>query len=238
VLQRRGHLAENFLLERIDPLIATRVLAHISAHTGVDIPSLTTPASGSDAPPAVTHARLLAARLRRCTALASWLAVAAVIGGHPNTISQNDRRYRAALTRSPAVAAELDRLIGAVENWHTPTPAHPTTPHHERMRDLAIAITAYAVEMLAPAHGSKIARLAGIAVCREHTDLTNHEISTIRDVDHAQPWLARATAERRGHEDADFARGYRLLIDHAQALQRQGGYANANLERARQAGHR
>ena len=78
VLQRRGHLAENFLLERIDPLIATRVLAHISAHTGVDIPSLTTPASGSDAPPAVTHARLLAARLLRCTALASWLAVAAV----------------------------------------------------------------------------------------------------------------------------------------------------------------
>jgi hypothetical protein len=106
------------------------------------------------------------------------------------------------------------------------------------MRDLAIAITAYAVEMLAPAHGSKIARLAGIAVCREHTDLTNHEISTIHDVDHAQPWLARATAERCGHEDADFARGYRLLIDHAQALQRQGGYANANLERGmtRQAG--
>ena len=61
-LQRRGHLAENYLLDSIDPLIAARVLAHTSAHTGVDIPSLTTPSSGSDAPPAVTHAQPTLAR--------------------------------------------------------------------------------------------------------------------------------------------------------------------------------
>ena len=79
-LQRRGHLAKNYLLDCIDPLIATRVLSHTSAHTGIDIPSLTTPASGSDAAPAVHHARLLAARLMRRTALASWPAVAAIIG--------------------------------------------------------------------------------------------------------------------------------------------------------------
>jgi hypothetical protein len=124
VLQRRGHLAEHFLLERIDPLIATRVLAHISAHTGVDIPSLTTPASGSDAPPEVTHARLLAARLLRCTALAFWLAVAAVIGGHLNTTSQNDRRYRAALTRSPpsppsSTASSVPSRTGTRLRQHT-----------------------------------------------------------------------------------------------------------------------
>jgi hypothetical protein len=113
VLQRRGHLAENFLLEKIDPLIATRVLAHTSAHTGVDIPSLTTPPSGSDAPAAITHARMLAARLLRCTALACWPAVAAVIGGRPDTIGQNDHLYRAALIRKPlGVHPNQDSTIG------------------------------------------------------------------------------------------------------------------------------
>lgn len=190
-LQRRGHLAENFLLEKIALLIATRVLAHTSAHTGVDIPSLTTPPSGSDAPPAITHARLLAARLLRRTALASWPAVAAVIGGHANTVSQNDRRHRAALTRNPDDATELDRLAYAVEKWHTPAPAHPTTAHDERMRDLARAINAHAVKLLASGHGPNIARHASIAICRERTDLTSREIAAIHNVNHAQPTLAR-----------------------------------------------
>lgn len=239
-LRRRGHLAEDFLLERVDPLIATRVLAHISARTGVDIPTLTTPSSGSDAPPAVTHARLLTARLMRRTALASWPAVVAVIGGHANSISQSDRRYRAALTRNAELAAELDRLLHAVENWHTGAPARPTTTHHEHMRDLARAISTHAVKLLAPTHGPNIARYASIAICREHTDLTCLQIATIHNVNHAQPTFAHAAVERRRRSDPDLDRRYRQLLDHAQQLRRQAGYANANLRRGmtRQSGHR
>jgi hypothetical protein len=239
-LQRRRHLAENYLLDSIDPLIATRVLAHTSAHTGVDIPSLTTPSSGSDARPAVHHARLLAARLMRRTALASWPAVAAVIAGHPSNISQNDRRYRASLTRNPELAAELDRLLRAVENWDTPAPAHPTTAHHEQMRDLARAIHARAAKLLASRHGPNLARHASIAICREHTDLTSREIAAIHNVNHAQPTLARATVERRRGRNPDFDDRYRQLLDHARELQRQAGYADANLKRGltRQAGQR
>ena len=239
-LQRRGHLAENYLLDSLDPLIATRVLAHTSAHTGVDIPSLTTPPSGSDAPPAVHHARLLAARLMRRTALASWPAVAAVIGGHPDNIGQNDHWYRAALTRNPDLAAELDRLLRGVEDWHTPAPAHPATAHYERMRDLARAIQGYAAKLLTSAHGPNMARHASIAVCREHTDLTSREIALIHNVNHAQPTFAHATVERRRRKNPDFDDRYRQLLDHAHELQRQAGYASANLKRGltRQAGRR
>ena len=239
-LQRHGHLAENYLLDKLDPVIATRVLAHTSAHTGVDIPSLTTPSSGSDAPPAVTHARLLAARLMRRTALASWPAVAAVISGHSSNISQNDHWYRAALTRSPDATAELDGLLRAVEDWHTPAPAHPATAHHERMRDLARAINAHAAKLLASGHGPNLARHASIAVCREHTDLTSREIAAIHNVNHSQPTLARATVERRRGRNPDFDDRYRQLLDHARELQRQAGYADANLKRGltRQAGQR
>ncbi len=239
-LRRDGHLAENYLLDSIEPLIASRVLAHTSGHTGVAIPSLTTPPGGSDAPPAVHHARLLAARLMRRTALASWPAVAAVIGGHASNVSQNDRRYRAALTRNPDAAAELDRLLRAVESWHTPAPAHPTTAHHERMRDLARAINAHAAELLAHTHGPNIARHASIAICREYTDLTSRQIATIHNINHAQPTVARATVERRRRKTPDFDDRYRQLLDHARELQRQAGYANANLKRGltRQAGQR
>ena len=221
-------------------MIATRVLAHTSAHTGVDIPSLTTPSSGSDAPPAVHHARMLAARLMRRTALASWPAVAAVIGGRSSNIDQNDHWYRAALTRSPDAAVELDGLLRAVEDWHTPAPAHPATAHHERMRDLARAINAHAAKLLASGHGQNIARHASIAVCREHTDLTSREIAAIHNVNHAQPTLARATVERRRGRNPDFDDRHRQLLDHAHELQRQAGYADANLKRGltRQAGQR
>ena len=37
-LHQHGCLAENYYLDTIDPLITSRVLAHVSAHTGVDIP--------------------------------------------------------------------------------------------------------------------------------------------------------------------------------------------------------
>ena len=167
----------------------------------------------------------------RRTALASWPAVAAVIGGHANSISQNDQRYRAALTRNPSAATELDRLADAVENWHTPAPAHPTTAHHERMRDLARAINAHAAKLLASGHGPSIARHASIAICREHTDLTSREIALIHNVNHAQPTFAHATVERRRCENPDFDDQYRQLLDHAHELKRQAGYASANLKR-------
>ena len=239
-LQRRGHLAQNYLLESIDPLIATRVLAHTSAHTGVDIPSLTTSPSGSDAPPAVHHARVLAAWLMRRTALASWPAVAAIIGGHPDNIGQNDHWYRAALTRNSDFAAELDRLLRGVEDWHAPAPAHPATAHHERMRDLARAIQGYAATLLTSGHGPNMARHASIAACREHTDLTSREIALIHNVNHAQPTFAHATVERRRCKSPDFDERYRQLLDHAHELQRQAGFASANLKRGltRQAGRR
>ena len=231
MLKQRRYLAENYYRDTVDPLITSRVLAHTSAHTGVDIPSLTTPSPGSRAPPAVTHARLLAALLLRRTALASPASIAAIIGGHPDHAGYGDRGYRAALMQSPGIAAEVDRLARVIESWHIPAPAHPTAPHRERMHDLAIAINAHSATLLAPSHGPNTARHASIVVCREHTDLTSREIATIHNVNHVNPNLARATVERYRGKDPDLDRRYRQLLDHANDLQRRSGYAHANLKR-------
>ena len=99
------------------------------------------------------------------------------------------------------------------------------------MHDLAGAIKAHSATVLASAQGPNTARHASIAVCREHTDLTSRQISTIHEVNHAQPALASVTVELHRREDADFDRRYRQLLDHAHELQRQAGYAHANLKR-------
>ncbi len=230
-LHQHGYLAENFYLDTIDPLITTRVLAHVGAHTGVDIPSLTTPSVGSHAPPAVNHARLLAARLLRRTACASWNSIAAVIGGDANHLSENNWRYQAALDRGTDLAAELERLTSAIETWQRPAPTHPTAPHHQRMHDLAIAIKADSAARLASSHGPKVAQLTSITLCREHTDLTCCDIAAIHHVKDAQPSFARATVVARRRHDPDFNTRYRQLLATARDLQRQAGYANANLRR-------
>jgi hypothetical protein len=230
-LHQRGYLVENYYLDTIDPLITSRVLAHVSAHTGVDIPSLTTPSRGSHAPPAVTHARVLAARLLRRAARASWNSVAASIGGDANHISDNNWRYQAALDRRPGLAAELERLTRAIEHWQSPPPTHPTAPHHDRMRDIAIAIKADSAELLDTSHGQDVARLSSIVLCRQHTDLTCYDIAVIHQVKEAQPSFARATVDRYRRNDPDFDTQYRRLLTAAQALQRQAGYAHANLKR-------
>jgi hypothetical protein len=230
-LRQRRYLAENFYLDTIDPLITSRVLAHTSAHTGVDIPSLSAPSIGSHAAPAVTHARLLTARLLRRTALASWRSAAVIIGGDANHISDNDRRYQSALDQDPRLAAELEHLVALIENWRTPQPTPPSTPHAERMRELAIAIKARADALLAASHGPYVAQRTSIALCRHHTDLTCPTIAAVHAVKDAQPSFSHATVARHRRTDRDFDRRYQQLNNYARELRRQAGYASANLQR-------
>lgn len=227
-LHERGHLAENFYLDTVDPLIARRVLAHTSAYTGVDIPTLTTPSHGR---PAVTHARLLASALLRTTMLASRAAITSTIGGHAQHNGNNDHAYRAALKRNPTLAAELQRLVQAVENWQTPLPAAPTTPHSERMLRIAETIRAHAAELFALHHGADLARRTSILACRAHTDLTWNNIADIHGVPAAQATFSRTTITHHCRNDPDFNHRYRRLLDYARELQREAGFANANLTR-------
>lgn len=230
-LHHRGYLAENFYLDTIDPLITARVLALVSAHTGVDIPSLATPTVGSHAPPAVTHARLLATRLLRHTALASYTAIGRAVAGDGNHLADNDRRYRHTLEHDPSLAAEVDQLARAVERWRVPPPAPPTTPHNHRMRDIAIAIRRDCEGLLSSSHGIYAARCTSISLCRNHTDLTCYEIADIHAVKEAQTAHSHATVARYRRTDRDYAARYQQLADQARELQRQAGYAKANLKR-------
>jgi hypothetical protein len=144
----------------------------------------------------VTNARLLASALLRRTAIASWAAIASTIGGAENRLGNNDRAYRAALERTPALAGELDRLVRAVEDWETVTPIAPTAPHSERMRDNAMSIKAHAAELFAPLDTADLALRASMLACRAHTDLTWADIAAIHNVPAAYPTFSQATVTR------------------------------------------
>jgi hypothetical protein len=218
---------------RVPPIIADRVLAHVSAHTGVDIPTITNGSfPGMQTPPAVIHARLLAAALMQRIVPTSWNAIGEAINQDGNQLADRQHAYQAARHRQPQLARELDLLQRAIENPRMPAPIIPGTPHHQRMRELAKAIQARAIELLATSCGADIARRASITTCRKHTDLTCDVIAAIHRVRDAQPAHCRATIAKHRHADPDFNRRYQQLLDHAQATQQQAGFANASLKRA------
>jgi hypothetical protein len=81
-------------------------------------------------------------------------------------------------------------------------------------------------------HGAHIARLASIAACRQHTDLTCKTIAAIHHIASTQPSSSNATVARYRVDDPDFDRRYQQLLDHAEQARRSAGFANANLRRA------
>jgi hypothetical protein len=209
------------------------VLAHVAAHTGIDIPTLTsTTFGGMQGPPAVIHARLLAAALLQRNCPTSWAAIGEAINHDGVQVATQQRAYQAARGRQPRLADELDQLQRAIENPQTPTPSAPTTPHLQRMRHVAQQIQARAIELLAASHGMHLACRASIAACRPHTDLTCPAIAAIHHIVDAQPTYCRATVDRYRRDDADFDHRYQQLLHHAEQARTAAGFANANLRRA------
>jgi hypothetical protein len=218
---------------RVPPTVADRVLAHVAAHTGVDIPTLsTTSFPGMQAPPAVLHARLLAAALLKQTWPTSWNAIGEAINQDGNQLADRQHAYQAACHSQPRLAAELDQLKHAIENPQTRTPSAPTTPHQQRMRNVAEQIQTRASELLAASHGAHIARRASIAACRQHTDLTCTTIAAIHRIADAQPAFSHATVARYRADDPEFDRRYQHLLDYTEQVRCAAGFANANLKRA------
>lgn len=228
-LQRQHHLPPDRYLMTISPLIRDRVLAHVSAHTGVDIATITTSPSGTPHPAAVAHARLLAGALLHEVALASPTAIASILKGSAGRLGDNHRAYRTTLSTTPMLAAELARLTRAIEAWDMPAPTPPSTYHHERMTGVATAITAHANDLFAARWGTDLARRASMLACTAHTDLAWPEITAI----HARPTARRAnnqaSVDYRRRTDPEINRRYLQLLDHAHALRRAAGYTNAKL---------
>jgi TniQ len=217
---------------RVPPPVAERVLAHVSAHTGVDIPTLTTRYfPGMQTPPAVIHARLLAAALMQRIAPTSWNAIGEAINQDGNQLADRQHAYQSVRQAQPWIADEIDHLEQAIENPHTPAPTVPSTPHQQRMREVAEAIKAHAAELLTASHGADIARRASITICRQHTDLTCEVIAAIHHVGDAQPAYSREAVAKHRHADPAFHRQYQQLLNRARAAQREAGFASATLTR-------
>jgi hypothetical protein len=228
-LQRRRHLPPHRYLTTISPLIRDRVLAHTSAHTGVDIATITTSPSGTSRPAAVAHARLLAGALLHEVALASPTAIASILRGSAGRLGDNHRGYRTTLARTPMLAAELAQLTRAIEAWDTPAPTPPSTPHRERMTDVATAIKAHAKDLFAVSCGTDLARRASMLACTAHTDLAWPDITAIHDRPTARRANNQASISYRRRTDPEVNRLYLQLLDHAHALRRAAGYTNAQL---------
>jgi hypothetical protein len=229
-LHRHGHLHAQSWLRDVDPLIIERILAHVSARTGVDIATLTTPQRGSRAPAAVTHARLLTGALLRDTAHASWGAIAAAIGGRPQRLSYSDRVYRSRLEHTPTLAAELEQLARAIEDWHTPAPVAPTEPHHDRMHAIATSIKARASDLFTSTRPS-LMQAASIVACRAHTDLSWPQLAALHQLPKPQASWANTTINGHCRNDPDTADRYNRLLNRAAAVRDAAGYANAHLVR-------
>jgi len=218
---------------RVPPAVSDRVLAHVAAHTGVDIPTLTTASfPAMHTPPAVIHARLLAAALLQRTWPTSWNAIGEAINRNGVKIADEQHAYQAACRAQPRLADELKQLQQAIKHHQITAPSAPTTPHQQRMCHVAQQIQARAIELLAASHGIHIARRASITVCRQHTDLTCPTIAAIHGTADAQPAFSRATVARYRREAPDFDRRYRQLLDHADQARLTAGFANVNLKRA------
>jgi hypothetical protein len=230
-LHRQGHLADDYYVTTISPLICQRILAHTSAHTGVDIATITTSPSGLASPAAVAHARLLAAALLQEVALASPAVIASVLHGDPGRLGDNHRAYRDTLARTPKLAAEVKQLTCAIEAWDTPVPTPPAAPHHQRMLAIATAIKPRALELFLPRSGGDLALRASMLACRTDTDLDWRDITSIHDRPAARPANTRASVAYHRRADPEFDHLYAQLLDHAHALRRAAGYTNAQLER-------
>jgi hypothetical protein len=229
-LRRQGHLAPNRYLTTVSPLMRDRVLAHASAHTGVDIATITASPAGAASPAAVAHARLLTAVLLQDIALASPASIASILNGDAGRLGDNQRAYRTTLARTPQLAAELAQLTRAIEAWETPAPTPPSTPHHERMIGIATAIKGLANDLLAHNWGTDLAQRASMLACTEHTDLAWPDITAIHDRPTARRANNRASVTYHRRTDAAVSRRYIQLLDHAHALRRSAGYANAHLK--------
>jgi hypothetical protein len=229
-LHANGQLAGDVDLDTIDPLIEHQILAHVSAHTGVDTPTLTAPSRApTHAPPAVRHARLLTVALLRSTAIASWNAIATSMRYSASALANDHRAYQTALAGSPTLARELEQLTHATEDWQTPPPATPSEPHDTRMRAIAQAIQAHAATLLA--HQAEMAPRASMLACRAHTDLNWRELAAIHHLPLAQPASLHTIVAYHRRTDPDFDHRYEQLLERGQALQNAAGYANANLTR-------
>jgi hypothetical protein len=231
--QPRRRLHERPKPPRVPPDVSEHVLAHVAAHTGVDIPTLTSTAfDGMQTPPAVMHARLLAAALLKRIWPTSWNAIGEAISRNGVNIADEQRRYHAACGREPRLADELEQLQRTIENHQIPAPSAPTTTHGQRMRDVAEQIQARAIELFAASHGTHIARRASIAACRQHSDLTCPTIAAVHDIADAQPAFSHAAVARYRADDRDFAHRYQQLLSYAEQARRTAGLANANLTQA------
>jgi hypothetical protein len=120
---------------RIPPAVADRVLAHVAAHTGVDILTLTTISfPGMQAPPAVIHARLLAAALLQRTWPTSWNAIGEAINQNGNRLADWQHAYRTACQRQSWLADESTGSVTPSTARRPDRPDHTARATHARRR--------------------------------------------------------------------------------------------------------
>jgi hypothetical protein len=226
---RQGALPKTYRLPAINPLLQQRILAHASAHTGIDIATITAPPRGRPTRPAVANARLLTAALLHEVALTPTAVIASIVKASAGRLGDNTRAYRATIAKTPTLAAEFQQLTREIEDLSKPAPTPPTLPHQQRMLAIAAAIKTRATDLLQTAHGTELALRASMSVCQTHTDLPWPEITALHDRPTARRANTRKSAAHHARTSPDFNDRHAQLLDHARALQIAAGYTNLNI---------
>ena len=147
---------------------------------------------------------------------------------------QPSRRQRPPLPpharHDPRLAAEVDQLLGPWNAGACPRQRLPSTPHHRtharhRHRDqsrLRRTLTPPTGNTQRVAPASRSAATTPISPATRSPTSTPSKTPSPLLARHRRPPLPRRARLRQR---------YRRLVDHARQLQRQAGYANANLKR-------
>jgi hypothetical protein len=226
---RQGALPNSYRLPHINPPTQERILAHASAHTGIDIATITAPPCGVPRPPAVANARLLTAALLHEVALTHTAVIASILKASAGRLGDNTRAYRATIAKTPTLAAEFKQLTRQIEDLSKPAPTPPTLPHQQRMLAIAAAIKSRAIDLLQDPHGTELALRASMTVCQTHTDLPWPEITALHDRPTARRANTHNSAAHHARTSPAFNDRYKQLLEHARALQLAAGYTNLNL---------
>jgi hypothetical protein len=217
---------------KLDQQLLQRALSFVSAHTGVDIPSVlgdvgpTQPRS-----PAVIQARLLIARTLKRVSGCSWPVIGHAMNEAPGRIASMDAAYRRRLKRDRVLRDELETTVGVVRSWdlQAPTPAGPE-PHVVRMQRLADGIIDAARAIYGVHELRTPMRQASLVACRSATDLSWPMIGEVHGMPGVQPWNT-FNVFRRAKEDKRYRDRYERLCLYARNARVSAGYANARLER-------
>ena len=231
-LRETDEISPRFRRHVLDKELVDRTLTYVSAHTGIDIPSITKGHHTNNRPAAEIYARLLTSKLLYRLGGCFWEEVASVLETRKsNRLAVDHEQFSQNLTARKRLGSAYQELEMEVRNGlaELPTPAGPE-PHSVRRIALARKIKAETFRLCAELGRDETETLLlSEGACLIHTDLAEGEVSELHGGDLSFRFVRWARGKVRPPEELSESR--RLVMANAKKLRGEAGYGKAYLER-------